>query len=130
MVNSCPMLVGDLSPADSLRMSSHRLFLNSTWYWANRLVPRGDPEVFWLLGRPGPKEEVDDMWAGLRAAKAPALVLRATKSCVLDAVLAARMVEALPDGRYRELELGHFMHCEDPVLIARTLNEFHASLEG
>jgi pimeloyl-ACP methyl ester carboxylesterase len=97
--------------------------------WANRLVPRGDPEVFWLLGRPGLKE-VDDMWAGLRAAKAPALILRATKSFLLDAELGGRMVEALPEGRYQELELGHFMHYEDPALIARTLNGFHSTVEG
>lgn len=92
--------------------------------WAGRLVPRGDPEVFWLLGRAGLRE-VDDMWAGLRAAKSPALVLRATKSFLLDEALGRRMAEALPDGRYAELELGHFMHYEDPALIARTLNAFH-----
>jgi pimeloyl-ACP methyl ester carboxylesterase len=96
--------------------------------WANRLVPRGDPEVFWLLGRAG-LAEVDDMWAGLRETKAPALVLRATKSFLLDEELGRRMVEALPDGRYQELELGHFMHYEDPALIARTLNAFHTGVD-
>ncbi|GAA1866891.1 alpha/beta fold hydrolase [Pseudonocardia ailaonensis] len=95
--------------------------------WADKLVLRGDPEVYWLLGRAG-LAEVDDMWAGLRATKAPALVLRATKSFLLDAELGGRMVEALPQGRYTELELGHFMHYEDPALIARTLNAFRADL--
>lgn len=93
--------------------------------WADRLVPRTDPEVYWLLGRAGLRE-VDDMWAGLRAVAAPALVLRATKSFLLDEELGRRMAEVLPDGRYDELDLGHFMHYEDPTAVARSLDEFLA----
>jgi pimeloyl-ACP methyl ester carboxylesterase len=97
--------------------------------WAGILVGRTDPEVYWLLDQEGLRE-VEDAWEGLRATNAPALVLRAAKSSLLDADVGQRMLEALSDGRYQELALGHFMHCQDPALIAKTLNAFHAEVDA
>ena len=95
--------------------------------WSGMLVPRTDPEVYWLLGRES-RREVGDAWAGLRATKAPTLVVRATASSLLDEELGQRMMEALPDGRLQDLAVGHFMHCEAPALVAEALNAFHAQV--
>jgi hypothetical protein len=45
---------------------------------------------------------------------------------MLSQDLAQRMVQALPDGHYQEIALGHSMQYQDPTLIAKTLNVFHA----
>ncbi|OAA27437.1 putative hydrolase or acyltransferase of alpha/beta superfamily [Frankia sp. EI5c] len=107
---------------EQLRIRARSLYRRN---WAGLLVPRGDPEVYWLLGRAG-LSEVDAMWAGLRAVTAPALVLRATKSFLLDPEQGRQMARSLPNGHYEELDLGHFMHYEDPGWIARTLDRFLA----
>jgi pimeloyl-ACP methyl ester carboxylesterase len=97
--------------------------------WAGLLIPRTDPEVFWLLDAPGGRE-VDDVWSALRAVEAPVLVLRAAGRSQLDAETAGRMVRALPDGRLAEVELGHHLHYEDPVRTAAVLDAFHADLDA
>lgn len=91
--------------------------------WAGMLVNRGDPEVTWLLGRAG-LEEVDDMWAGLRALSAPTLILHARKSFLLDDDLSARMVEAIGEAKVVTLDLSHQLAYEDPVAVAAVLEPF------
>lgn len=111
---------------EQLRIRARSLYrLN----WAGMLVPRTDPEVDWLLGEVG-EREVQDAWAGLRATKAPTLVLRGTASQQLDEELSRRMVEALPNGRGQALALGHSMHYAAPTLVAETLNAFHARVDA
>lgn len=49
-----------------------------------------------------------DQWEALKAMKCPVLVLRGAKSDVLNADIAGRMIEALPDGRLVEVQgVGH-----------------------
>jgi pimeloyl-ACP methyl ester carboxylesterase len=93
--------------------------------WAGMLIPRTDPEVYWLLGREGLRE-VEEAWEGLRTTKSRTLVLRAAGSAYLDEELGRRMVDALTDGTYQEVPLTHFMHYQDPALVAAVLNDFHA----
>jgi pimeloyl-ACP methyl ester carboxylesterase len=91
--------------------------------WADRWVPRGDPEVEHLLGRPGLKE-VPDMWSGLAATTVPTLIVRGTQSYLLDDDLAERMSAALGDATYIELDLSHEMLYVRPDLFAAAMDDF------
>jgi pimeloyl-ACP methyl ester carboxylesterase len=94
--------------------------------WAGRFVPRGDPEVEHLLGRPGLKE-VDDMWAGLGAIDVPTLLVRGRDSFLLDDELAQRMVSTMQHPTYVELPLTHEMLYVRPDLFGAAVGEFLAA---
>jgi pimeloyl-ACP methyl ester carboxylesterase len=70
----------------------------------------------------------DDRWAELRSLRQPVLVVHAEQSPVLSADDAARMVEALPDGRLVTIpECGHLVPTEQPAELATALAEFLAA---
>jgi pimeloyl-ACP methyl ester carboxylesterase len=91
--------------------------------WAGRWVPRGDPEVEHLLGRAGLKE-VQDMWDGLAATKAPTLLIRGQQSYLLDDTLAQRMCDALDKPTLAALNLSHEMLYVRPDLVGDTIDAF------
>jgi pimeloyl-ACP methyl ester carboxylesterase len=95
--------------------------------WAGKLVPRTDPEVYWLLGDEALRE-VDDTWQGLRSTHAPTVLLRASRGSQLDDEVARRMIDEGSDVSCRVLPVGHDMHYEDPALVADVLNDFHSAL--
>jgi len=105
---------------EAIEVRAHRLYRQN---WAGMLVNRGDPEVTWLLGRAG-LAEVADMWDGLHRTTAPTLILKATRSFLLDDELTARMADALRQVAVARLDLGHYLPYEDPDAIAALLDRF------
>lgn len=91
--------------------------------WAGRWVTRGDPEVEYLLGRAGLRE-VPDMWAGLAAVTAPALLVRGLRSFLLDDELAQRVRATLRNPAYVELDLSHEMPYIRPDLFGAAIDAF------
>lgn len=91
--------------------------------WAGRLVPRGDPEVEHLLGRAG-LAEVDAMWQGLSALQRPLLLVRGSRSFLLDDDLSSRMMDAAQDPTYVQLDLTHDMLYVRPDLFGSTVDGF------
>ncbi len=65
-----------------------------------------------------------DLWGALRAIRCPVLLVRGTKSNVLSADVAKRMVEALSAGRLVELDAGHNVALDRPNELADTVVAF------
>jgi len=66
----------------------------------------------------------DDLWDTLRAIRCPVLVVRGTRSNVLSAEVAQRMVKALGDGRLIELDAGHNVALDRPAELAELVVAF------
>ena len=89
--------------------------------WALReerggLVWRSDQRALEQImsGRAAPANR----WAALSAISCPTLVVRGTRSNVLSADMARRMVAALPHGSLLELEAGHNVALDQPAKLA------------
>jgi len=69
----------------------------------------------------------DDLWDALRTIQCPTLIVRGTRSNVLSADVAQRMVKALRDGQLLELDAGHNVALDHPKELAESVVEFAAS---
>jgi pimeloyl-ACP methyl ester carboxylesterase len=77
-----------------------------------RCRPEHESQVYRMGG-------VHHAWDGLPGVACPTTVACGGVGATIDAALAARMVERLPDGRVEEFaHLGHFGPLEDPTAIA------------
>ncbi len=65
-----------------------------------------------------------DLWDALRAIRRPVLLVRGTRSNVLSAEVAQRMVETLADGRLIELDAGHNVALDRPTQLANVVVDF------
>ncbi len=65
-----------------------------------------------------------DLWDALRAIRCPVLLVRGTRSNVLSAEVAQRMVQTLADGRLIELDAGHNVAFDRPRELANAVVEF------
>jgi pimeloyl-ACP methyl ester carboxylesterase len=65
-----------------------------------------------------------DLWDVLRAIRCPVLLVRGTRSNVLSADVARRMIETLADGRLIELDAGHNVALDRPKELADAIVEF------
>ncbi|MEP6693933.1 MAG: alpha/beta hydrolase [Chloroflexota bacterium] len=68
-----------------------------------------------------------DLWEQLRRVRCPVLVVRGTRSNVLSADVARRMIDALPDGRLLELDAGHNVAFDRPRELADAVVGFASS---
>jgi pimeloyl-ACP methyl ester carboxylesterase len=68
----------------------------------------------------------DDLWDALRAIRCPVLLVRGTRSNVLSAEVAQRMIEPLADGRLIELDAGHNVALDRPKELADAVVAFAA----
>ena len=78
----------------------------------------------------GSRRTVDDAWAAWRAVRCPTLVVRGSRSNVLSATVAGRMVAERPRARLVELETGHNVALERPLELAEAVVDFARSLPG
>jgi pimeloyl-ACP methyl ester carboxylesterase len=69
----------------------------------------------------------DDLWDALRAIRCPVLLVRGTRSNVLSADVARRVVKTLADGRLIELDAGHNVALDRPKELAKSVIEFSSS---
>ncbi|MEP7740173.1 alpha/beta hydrolase [Nocardioides sp. 31GB23] len=88
--------------------------------WAGKLVFRSDPELFWLTGSAGRREN-PYLWEMCTRVTAPVLVMRGTRSPFLDDDIAGRMIDAFPRAELCRIEAGHYIPREVP-------DEFTAAL--
>jgi pimeloyl-ACP methyl ester carboxylesterase len=65
-----------------------------------------------------------DLWDALRAIRCPALVVRGTRSNVLSADIAQRMVKTVADGRLIEIDAGHNVALDRPKELAEAVVAF------
>jgi len=72
----------------------------------------------------------DDLWNALRAIRCPTLVVRGTRSNVLSAEVAQRMVTALADGRAIELDAGHNVALDRSQELADAVVAFARETSG
>jgi pimeloyl-ACP methyl ester carboxylesterase len=72
----------------------------------------------------------DDLWDVLRTIRCPTLVVRGTRSNVLSAEVAERMVEALADGRLIELDAGHNVALDRSKELADAVVAFAREASG
>jgi pimeloyl-ACP methyl ester carboxylesterase len=68
-----------------------------------------------------------DLWAALRAVRCPLLLVRGTRSNVLSADVAKRMVGSVANARLIELEAGHNVALDRPRELADAAVEFASS---
>ena len=68
-----------------------------------------------------------DLWDALRAIRCPVLVVRGTRSNVLSADVAQRMIKTLADGRLVDLDAGHNVALDRPKELADAVVEFAAT---
>jgi pimeloyl-ACP methyl ester carboxylesterase len=68
-----------------------------------------------------------DLADALRAVRCPALLVRGTRSNVLSADVAERMVKSLADGRLVELDAGHNVALDRPKELAEAVLRFAAT---
>jgi pimeloyl-ACP methyl ester carboxylesterase len=66
----------------------------------------------------------DDLWDALRAIRCSVLLVRGTRSNVLSAEVARRMVTTLADGRILELDAGHNVALDRPKELAEAIVAF------
>ena len=65
-----------------------------------------------------------DLWDALRAIRCPVLLVRGTRSNVLSAEVAKRIIETLADGRLIELDAGHNVALDRPSELADAVAAF------
>ncbi|HKY52639.1 MAG TPA: alpha/beta hydrolase [Candidatus Limnocylindria bacterium] len=64
-----------------------------------------------------------DLWEALRTVRCPVLIVRGTRSNVLSADVAQRMVKTVADGRLVELDAGHNVALDRPRELAEAVLE-------
>ena len=69
----------------------------------------------------------DSLWDALREIRCPVLLVRGTRSNVLSADVAQRMITALVHGRLIELDAGHNVPLDRPKELAEAVVEFAAT---
>jgi esterase len=68
-----------------------------------------------------------DLWDALRAVRCPVLLIRGTRSNVLSADVAQRMIKALANGRLVEIDAGHNVALDRPRELAEAVVQFAAT---
>lgn len=100
----------------------HQLRLN----WADKLVFKADPDVFWLTGSAGLRE-VPFLWEAASAITCPTLIMRGTDSYFLSAETARQMLATILGSQLAEFATGHHIPREAPEEFVRVLRGFLAS---
>ena len=101
----------------SLRHSLQQL-PDGRWTW------KYDP-VLRSRRRPGPQQDPSARWALWAQVRCPTLLVRGASSDLLDAAVAQRMADALPNVRLMEVpNAGHLVPGDNPVGFEQTLTAF------
>jgi pimeloyl-ACP methyl ester carboxylesterase len=91
--------------------------------WAGKLVFKSDPELFWITGSAGRREN-PYLWEMCTRVTAPTLIMWGTRSPFLDDDITGRMLEAFPDARVCRIEAGHYIPREMPEAFTAALVYF------
>jgi pimeloyl-ACP methyl ester carboxylesterase len=91
--------------------------------WAGKLVFRSDPDLFWLTGSAGRRENAV-LWGLCERVTAPVLVMWGTGSPFLDDDIASRMLAAFPRAELCRIQAGHYIPREEPEAFLAALVPF------
>lgn len=91
--------------------------------WAGKLVFRADPDLFWLLGSAGRRDDAV-VWDALDRLTMPTQILWGRRSPFLDDDLARRMLERMADGTVVRTDSGHYIPREAPAEFLAVVSQF------
>ena len=91
--------------------------------WAGKLVFRSDPDLFWLLGSAGSRDDAR-LWDALSQCTMPTLVMWGERSDFFTGAIARRMMDLLPDGRLVRTDTGHYIPRERPDIFIDHVRRF------
>jgi pimeloyl-ACP methyl ester carboxylesterase len=92
--------------------------------WADKLVFKADPELFWLTGSAGKRDD-SLVWERTAQITVPTLVLRGELSPFIDDELAERMLDALKSGSIVTIpNCGHYIPRENPEALMAAIVPF------
>lgn len=94
--------------------------------WADKLVFKADPDLYWLTGSVGLKE-IPYLWEMAARIPVPVMLLAGTTSPFVDQALAERFEATVPDGQVRWVESGHYIPREQPEQFVEITREFFDS---
>lgn len=113
-----------LNPRASLdyirNQAQHGLRLN----YADKYVPRHDPDMFWINGGFGARE-VPHLWEQWAKIRCPILELKGGHSDFLSPEIVARMQEIQPSMQFLEVpDSGHPIPADNPEFLLQELRQF------
>jgi pimeloyl-ACP methyl ester carboxylesterase len=91
--------------------------------WADKLVFRSDPDMFWITGSVSLRE-VPYLWGAAGRIRAHTLIARGRRSYLLDDEIARRMLEVIPHADEITFDTGHYVPREAPVAFTEALLDF------
>lgn len=94
--------------------------------WAGKLVFRADPDLFWLLGSAGRRDDAL-VWEQVDLLTMPTLVLWGERSPFFNEDIARRMLERMEDGRLVRTPTGHYIPREAPDRFLAIVRDFLAA---
>lgn len=91
--------------------------------WADKLVFKADPDLFWLNGSVSLRE-VPFLWECAARTKCPTLIVRGRRSYVLSEEAAQHMLRVIPTSSLVEVDCGHYVPRERHEEFLRLVVEF------
>jgi pimeloyl-ACP methyl ester carboxylesterase len=91
--------------------------------WAGKLIFRADPDLFWILGSAGRRDDAR-LWAALEACTMPTLIMWGRRSDFFTEDIAERMLELLPQGSLVRMDSGHYIPREIPEAFLAQVRDF------
>ena len=91
--------------------------------WAGKYVFKSDPDLFWMLGSAG-RKSIPYVWEMAARIKEPALLLRGTKSGVLNDELIGKITKAIPHIQVQDVDVGHYYPRERSAEFLDTVRSF------
>jgi pimeloyl-ACP methyl ester carboxylesterase len=81
--------------------------------WAGRLVFKVDPDLFWITGSAGARDN-DYVWEMSAKITAPVLMMWGNRSPFLNDAIVNRLAEQIPSFELARPDTGHYVPREDP----------------
>ena len=92
--------------------------------WADALVFKADPDLFWLSTSFFSGTETPFLWDCARKVTSPTLLMRGESSHLLSKEIAELIIDQMPDARLVEFPCGHYIPREMPEEFVSVLTEF------
>jgi pimeloyl-ACP methyl ester carboxylesterase len=91
--------------------------------WANKLVAKADPDLFWITGSVS-LPEVPYLWEMAHKISVPTLIMWGETSPLMNEELANRMLEAIPNSRLARFQTDHYIPRQVPEEFTSVLRAF------
>ena len=94
--------------------------------WADKLVWKADPDLFWITGSAGGRENAE-LWEICGKLAVPALIMWGENSRLLNRDIVDRMLDTIPNAKLAQFPTGHQIWREQPEACVRALRDFLSS---